>query len=207
MEASVRTRVVSWKLAAEMKLSVESDALVMPSSSGRPRAGRPPSRHALVLFAEAEAIDLLFEQEVRIAHFVDPHPAKHLTDNHFDVLVRDSHALQTVDFLDFVHQVSLQFLFAQHGKNIVRVQGTVHQRVAGTKAFAFLHVDVDTARYRVFLLVAIVSRDVDLALTLGNFAEADHTIDFADDGRLARLASFEQFDNARQTAGDVLGTR
>jgi hypothetical protein len=43
MLASVSTRVVSWKLAAEMKLSVESDALVMPSSSGRPMAGRPPS--------------------------------------------------------------------------------------------------------------------------------------------------------------------
>ena len=42
MLASVSTRVVSWKLAAEMKLSVESDALVMPSSSGRPSAGRPP---------------------------------------------------------------------------------------------------------------------------------------------------------------------
>ena len=35
-----RTRVVSWKLAAEMKESVESDALVMPRSSGRPVAGR-----------------------------------------------------------------------------------------------------------------------------------------------------------------------
>ena len=30
------------ELAAEMKLSVESDALVMPSSNGRPIAGRPP---------------------------------------------------------------------------------------------------------------------------------------------------------------------
>jgi hypothetical protein len=30
--ASVSTRVVSWKLAAEMKLSVDSDALVMQSS-------------------------------------------------------------------------------------------------------------------------------------------------------------------------------
>ncbi len=208
MLASVSTRVVSWKLAAEMKLSVESEALVMPSSSGRPiaRTATFPD-HALVLFAEAEAIDLLFEQEVRVAHFIDAHPAQHLADNHFDVLVRDGHALQTVDFLDFVDQVSLQFLFAQHGKNVVRVQGTVHQRVAGTKAFAFLHVDVDTARYRVFLLVAIVSRDVDLALTLGNFAEADHTVDLADDGRFARLAGFEQFDHARQTAGDVLGTR
>ncbi len=35
IDASVRTRVVSWKEAAEMKESVESDAFVMPSSIGR----------------------------------------------------------------------------------------------------------------------------------------------------------------------------
>ena len=42
MEASVSTRVVSWNDAAEMNESVESDAFVMPSSSGRPVAGLPP---------------------------------------------------------------------------------------------------------------------------------------------------------------------
>jgi hypothetical protein len=76
----------------------------------------------LVLLAEAEAVHLLLEQEVGVAHFVDAHPAQHLAHDHFDVLVADGHALQTVDFLDFVHQVSLQFLLAQHGKNVVRVQ-------------------------------------------------------------------------------------
>ena len=36
------TRVVSWNEAAEMKLSVESEALVMPRRSGVPSAGSPP---------------------------------------------------------------------------------------------------------------------------------------------------------------------
>ena len=35
--------MVSWNDAAEMKESVESDAFVIPSSSGRPWAGRPPA--------------------------------------------------------------------------------------------------------------------------------------------------------------------
>ena len=164
-------------------------------------------QHALVLLAEAEAVDLLLEQEVGVAHFVDAHPAQHLPHNHFDVLVRDGHALQTVDFLDFVHQVSLQFLLAQHGKNVVRVQRAIHQRIAGAQTLAFLHVHVNAARHRVFLLVAVVGRHVDLALALGHFAKANHAIDLADDGRLTRLARFEQFDHARQTAGDVLGAR
>src|SRR5947208_2029921 len=41
IDASVSTRVVSWNDAAEMNESVDSDALVIPSSSGRPCAGRP----------------------------------------------------------------------------------------------------------------------------------------------------------------------
>ena len=36
------TLVVSWKLDAEMNDSVESDALVIPRSSGSPVAGFPP---------------------------------------------------------------------------------------------------------------------------------------------------------------------
>ena len=83
----------------------------------------------------------------------------------------------------------------------------IHQRIAGAQPLAFLHVHVNAARHRVFLLVAVVGRHVNLALALGDFAEADHAIDLADDGRLARLARFEQLHHARQTAGDVLGAR
>ena len=94
------------------------------------------------------------------------HPAQHLADDDLDVLVGDGHALQAVDFLDFVHQVSLQFLLAEHGENVVRVERTVHERIAGAEALAFLHVDVDAAGHGVLVLVAVVGRDVDLALPL-----------------------------------------
>ena len=43
MAASVRTRVVSWKEAAESHESVASEALVMPMRTGRAEAGEPPS--------------------------------------------------------------------------------------------------------------------------------------------------------------------
>ena len=43
MDASVRTRVVSWNDAAEMNESVESDAFVIPSSIGYAVAGRRPA--------------------------------------------------------------------------------------------------------------------------------------------------------------------
>ena len=142
-----------------MNESVESDALVMPSSSGRPGGRLAALRdHPFVLLAEAELVDLLFEQERGIAHVFDLHPAHHLADDHFDVLVRDVHALQPVDFLDFVHQVRLQFLLAEHGENVVRVQRAVHQRLARLHALAFLHVDVNAARHGVFFFRAVVGR-------------------------------------------------
>ena len=53
-EASVSTLVVSWKEAAEMKLSVASEALVRPNSIGSPSAVFPPSCSALP-FARANS--------------------------------------------------------------------------------------------------------------------------------------------------------
>ena len=42
------------------------------------------------------------------------------------MLVVDVDALQPVDFLDFVHQVLLQFFFAEHGQDVVRIARTIH---------------------------------------------------------------------------------
>ena len=123
------------------------------------------------------------------------------------MFIRNGHALQTIDLLDLVHQVRLQFLLAQHIQNVVRVQGPIHQRVACAQTLAFLDVHVNAALHRVFLLVAVVRGHVNLALPLGNFAKANHAVDLADDRRLARLARLEQLHYARQTARDVLGPR
>jgi hypothetical protein len=57
MAASVSTLVVSWNDDAEMNDSVDSDALVMPRSSGSPLAGWPPADHALVLLVEDVLLD------------------------------------------------------------------------------------------------------------------------------------------------------
>src|ERR1019366_5588461 len=159
----------------------------------------------LVLFAEAELVDLLFQQERGIAHVFHFHPAHHLANNHLNVFVADVDTLQAVNFLDFVHQVGLQFLLTQHGKNVVRVERAVHQRLASADALAFLHIDVNAARHLVLFLGAVVGHHIDLALAFGNVAKLHHAIDLADDRGFARLAGFEQFHHAWQTARDVLG--
>src|SRR6185503_6558933 len=100
--------------------------------------------HALVLILEAETIDLLFEQKLRVADFLDLHPAQHLPDNHFDVLVVDVYTLQTIDLLDFVYEVFLQTTHTQNSQNVVRVEWSIHERFAGTDAVAILLIDVRT---------------------------------------------------------------
>ena len=159
----------------------------------------------MVLGAELELVHHLFGQEFGVADIFHLHPAHHLPGDDFQVLVVDIDALQPVDFLNLVDQVLLQFLLAQHVENVVRVARAVHERLAGLDPLALLNVDVDAARQRVFALLAVVAGHVDLALALADFAVLHHAVDFRDDGRLTRLARFEQLDHARQTAGDVLG--
>ncbi len=190
-----------------MNESVDSDAFVMPSSSGRPVAGRPPSRNdTLVLFEETELVHLLVDEELGVADVFDLHPPHHLADDDLDVLVVDVDALQPVDLLDFVDQVALQRLFAEHVEDVVRVARPIHQCLTGPDALPFLHVDMNAARQRVLarLAAALVGHDDDLALTLDDAPVADHAVDLADDGGLAGLARLEQLDHARQTTGDVL---
>src|SRR5579872_5447294 len=159
--------------------------------------------HALILFRESELVDLLFEQELGVAGVFHLAPTHHLTNDYFDVLVADVDALQPVNFLDFVYQVRLQFLFSQHGQDVVGVERAVHERFAGLDALAFLHVDVNAARNRVLFFGAVVGDDIHLALSLRDLAEFNRAIDFADDCSFMRLAGFEQLDHAWQTTGDV----
>ncbi len=160
---------------------------------------------ALVFGVEAEAIRLLIDEEGGVAHLFDFDPAEHLPDDGLDVLVGDGDALEAVDLLDFVDEIHLHGAFAEDLEDVVRAAGTVDQGIAGAQALAFLDVDVDAARDGVFLFLPVVSGDVDLALTLGDITEADDAVDLRDDRGVTRLARFEELDDARQTAGDVLG--
>ena len=100
--ASVRTRVVSWKEAAEMKLSVArrglGDAKQDDSSTG-PSAAQPLD--SLVLLGNVNRVHLLVVEEIGVARIGDLDLADHLPDDDLDVLVVDLHPLQAVDFLDF----------------------------------------------------------------------------------------------------------
>jgi len=190
-----------------MNESVESDALVIPSSH-RPARCRTPAvhDHPLVLLHEPEPVHLL--QGLGVAHILDLHLPHHLPDDDLDVLVVDVDALQPVDLLDFVDQVAVQCLLAEDRQDLVRVARPVHQRLARADAVGLLDVHVHAARQRLLSRLAAVLRDDDdLPLPLDDPAVLDEAVDLGDDGRLARLARLEELDHARQTTRNVLRLR
>jgi hypothetical protein len=72
--------------------------------------------------------------------------------------------------MDFVDKIFLQFPLAADIQNVVRIAGPIHRRIAGHYALAFLHVDMHTARQRIFAFLTVIADDVNAALTLGDFA-------------------------------------
>ena len=86
-----------------------------------------------VFFLELELVDLVAPEERGIARIGDLHLAQHLADDDLDVLVVDLDALETVNFLHFVHEVLLQVLRSADLENLVR-----HDWAFG-QLLAFLH--------------------------------------------------------------------
>ena len=123
------------------------------------------------------------------------------------MLVVDDNALQTVDFLDFVDEVGSQSLHALDRQDVVRRRIAVEDVVALLDEVAFLKMEGLALRDQVLdrLDAVFVRLDDDAALVLVVAAEADRAVDLGDDGVILRTTGFEQFGNARQTTGDVLG--
>ncbi|KAG1437930.1 hypothetical protein G6F57_020061 [Rhizopus arrhizus] len=91
--------------------------------------------HTIVGVQQFRALDLLARDELGIASVDDVHTTQHLTNNHFDVLVVDLHALQTVHVLHFVDDVGRQLLDALQTQDVVGIgraeSGTSRSRHPG----------------------------------------------------------------------------
>jgi hypothetical protein len=110
MAASVRTRVVSWKEAADKKLSVSRAALVMPRTSGCTTAGRLPASKA-AWFSSVKR-----STETRVPGSIEVSPpsmtttlAEHLTDDDLKVFIGNADTLSGVDLLNLLEHVDFDF--------------------------------------------------------------------------------------------------
>ena len=198
--------MVSWNDAAEMKLTrlqrrlgdAEQDRLAFGRAPGPAPAWR------CISFISSQ-IDLFAGQQRGVAAVGDLDLLQHLANDHLDVLVVDLHALQTIDFLDFRHEVLGQRLDPQHFEDVVRIGRARDQVVALLDEIAFLHVDHLGLGDQVLDRIALFRDDGDLALRLVIADEFDAARDLGDDRVVLGLARLEQLGHARQTAGDVAG--
>jgi hypothetical protein len=146
----------------------------------------PGRDQSLVVGHEAELVDHLVDEELGVPHVLRLHPPHHLASDHLDVLVVDVDALQPVDLLDLVHQVSLQLLLSLHAQDVVGVDRAVHERLSGAHALPFLDADVGSARKLGLPRLLVVAGDEDLAVRLGHIAVPHHPVDLRNDRGLFR---------------------
>ena len=142
--ASVSTRVVSWNEAAEMNESVDSDALVIPSSMWLVR--RPavlPSASTFSFSSSTSARSTCSPVMNRVSPASSiVHAAQHLPHDHLDVLVVDLHALQPVDVLHLVGDVARERLDPLQPQDVVRIGRTVDDHLALVHHLAVVDGDV-----------------------------------------------------------------
>jgi hypothetical protein len=204
--ASVSTRVVSWKEAADSHDSVASDALVMPMSSGRPGGGLAAlGDDPTVLGLEGAPLDEVTGDEVGLAGLDDGDPAQHLPDDDLDVLVVDRHTLLAVDALHLVDQVHLHL--ARGRGCAAPAWGRWRRRPAGCADLDVVtvgHQQAGPLAHRVGVLLGAVVGHQDDPTGLVGVLDAHPAGGLGDRGDTLGGAGLEELDDTRQTLGDVV---
>ena len=185
--------MVSWKDAALIKLSVLKEAFGNTQEEGFSRCGFTTTLVSPFVFSFKDCLLQRFHQprSRRITHIKNFHATEHLSHDNFNVFIVNVNTLQTINFLNFVHQVFSQFLITQDFQDIVRIRATIHQRFAGSYKFALANTNVFSLGNKVFLLLTDLRSNNYTLFTFEVFTETYITIDLTDDSCLFRFAGFK----------------
>ena len=74
----------------------------------------------MILCMEEFLIDIFSIEEDSITWIGDSYFLEHLTDDDLDVSVIDVYTLEAIDFLDLVHEISLEFTDAADFEDLLR---------------------------------------------------------------------------------------
>ena len=167
---------------------------------GGTSAGRNGLR---VFFFQSRLVDLFALQQRRVARIGDLQFLEHLTRDDFDMLIVNLHALQTVNVLNFFHQIVRQLFNAHNAQNIVRYGSAVNKHIAFIDVVAFLNRNQLALRQQIFAFLTFRIADDNATFCLVILSEFDNTVNIRNNGMILGLARFKQFGNTRQTARDV----
>ena len=116
-------------------------------------------------------LDLFTGDVIGITHVVDDHAAQHLAHDDLDVFVVDLHALQAVDVLHFIDDVTCQLFGAQKAQDVLRIGWAVNHTLALVDDLAFVHQDVFLFGHEVFPHRAFWIGDLQPHFAFGFLAE------------------------------------
>ena len=95
---------------------------------------------------QVEAIHHVVQKNARVTRTGDLHLGKHLAQNHFNVLVRNWHALSAVHILNFIKHVHIQRVFTVNAKNVGWITWTFHKWITGRDIVARMHKQMRSLR-------------------------------------------------------------
>ena len=150
---------------------------------------------------------LLAPQELSITRIRNLHLTQHLAHDHFDMLIVDLHALQTINRLHLVHQILLQILRTTHFQQLLRNNRSFRQLLSLVNKVTRENNHVLVHRDQMLLLAArnrVANHD--LPLTFSDAAQLNNSLDLSDLSRILRRTRFHQLRHPWQTTGNILCT-
>ena len=148
-------------------------------------------------------IDQAAGQEAGVAAVLDPDLFQHLPYDDFNMLIADINALKTVYPLDLTQQVILDCLDALDLKQIVGVDRTFCQLIAGLNGRVVQYLDTGSVRNRIVLgFTGLIIGDNDFTALLV-ILDADLTAELGDDGKSLGLSGLEQLLDTGKTLCDI----
>src|SRR5690554_1128052 len=124
------------------------------------------------------------------------------------MLIIDVYALETIDLLDFIHQIALELLLAKDPQDVMRITRTVHQSVTCPDELTLLNVDVNSTRQQVLgLSFSIGTLNEDFSLAAADPTKMTDSVNLCDNRGFLRLTRFKELDDTGETTRNVFGLR
>ena len=142
---------------------------------------------------------------MRIARISNLDAAQHLTNDHFNVLVIDLHALQTINVLHFVDDVASELFNAEETEDVMRINRTVDDFFTLLNDLTVVDENRLVLADQRFMRITFLVGNDETLLALRFLAERNRTGNFRKHAGILRTASFEEFRNTRQTARNIAG--
>src|SRR3989338_913359 len=163
------------------------------------------SNHFMVMSIKLSTINLLTFNQGCIPNILHFNFLKHLANNHFDVLIVNSHTLEAINLLNFTNKISSQGFYTQNTQDIMWYWITINNDITRFHIVTILNQNVTSSWNKVlkWLLCLIFRSNSQTTFRLVILTKFYTTIKFSHNIGIFWLTCFKKLRNAWQTTRDV----